>query len=77
MNESNNKTILITAPGGGVGKSITRYLIDDGYRVIGLGGKGSQNYVKNFKIQESTFFSLTVIIFLKIQYLKHLMKLNL
>ncbi len=46
MNESNNKTILITAPGGGVGKSITRYLIEDGYSVIGLGGKGSQDYVK-------------------------------
>lgn len=51
MNESNNKTILITAPGGGVGKSITRYLIEDGYGVIGLGGKGSQDYVK--KLQES------------------------
>ncbi|MHA1552019.1 MAG: SDR family NAD(P)-dependent oxidoreductase [Candidatus Heimdallarchaeaceae archaeon] len=51
MNVSNNKTILITAPGGGVGKSITRYLIDDGYRVIGLGGEGSQNYMK--KLQDS------------------------
>ncbi len=51
MYESNGKTILITAPGGGVGKSITHNLIEDGYSVIGLGGKGSQDYVK--KLQNS------------------------
>lgn len=49
MNDSNNKTILITAPGGGIGKIITRHLINDGYSIIGLGGKGSQDYVKNLR----------------------------
>ena len=49
MNESNGKTILITAPGGGVGKEITRKLIDEGYSIIGLGGKGSKEYVKNLQ----------------------------
>ncbi|MBY9000756.1 MAG: SDR family oxidoreductase [Candidatus Heimdallarchaeota archaeon] len=49
MKRTNNGTILITAPGGGIGKEITRKLLEDDFKVIGLGGKGSQNFVNELK----------------------------
>jgi NAD(P)-dependent dehydrogenase (short-subunit alcohol dehydrogenase family) len=44
MNNNNNKTILVIAPGSGIGSEITKKLLDDGYRIIGIGGKSSKEH---------------------------------
>ena len=51
MNSHNERTILIAAPGSGIGKEITKKLLEDGYRIIGIGGKSSREYFDQLKEQ--------------------------
>jgi len=51
MNNNEKKTILIAAPGSGIGSEITIKLLEDGYRIIGIGGETSRNYSETLKEQ--------------------------
>ena len=44
MSKDFQKTILIAAPGSGIGKVVTERLLKDYYRVIGIGGKNSKEF---------------------------------
>ena len=45
MTQEYQKTVLIAAPGSGIGKIVTEKLVKDYYRVIGIGGKNSKEFV--------------------------------
>ncbi len=45
MAQEYQKTVLIAAPGSGIGKIVTERLIKDYFRVIGIGGKNSKEFV--------------------------------
>lgn len=47
MNTVNQKTILIAAPGSGIGNSITSQLIKDNYKVVGIGQENSKKYFED------------------------------
>ncbi|MHA1198673.1 MAG: SDR family NAD(P)-dependent oxidoreductase [Candidatus Heimdallarchaeaceae archaeon] len=47
MNSVNQKTILIAAPGSGIGKSITTQLLQDNYNVVGIGQRSSKMYFED------------------------------
>ncbi|NPD88299.1 MAG: SDR family oxidoreductase [Asgard group archaeon] len=46
------KTILIIAPGSGIGSEITKNLLKDGYRILGIGGEMSRRYSESLKEQK-------------------------
>ncbi len=46
MPQNHQKTILIAAPGSGIGKIVTEKLVKDYFRVIGIGGKNSKEFVE-------------------------------
>ncbi len=50
MSSTYYKTILLAAPGSGIGKSITSNLLQDEYKIIGLGQKGSKKYFEELKL---------------------------
>ena len=50
MSSINSKTILIAAPGSGIGKSITTNLLEEGYRIIGIGTQKSKNFFEELKL---------------------------
>ncbi len=45
MAQEYQKTVLIAAPGSGIGRIVTEKLVKDFYRVIGIGGKNSKEFV--------------------------------
>ena len=45
MSQEHQKAILIAAPGSGIGKIVTEKLVKDYFRVIGIGGKNSKEFV--------------------------------
>jgi len=49
MDPNKQKTVLVAAPGSGIGKSITRRLLEDDYNVIGIGRVSSKKYVEELK----------------------------
>ena len=46
------ETILIAAPGSGIGREITKNLLEDGYRILGIGGEKSKKYSDSLKEQD-------------------------
>ncbi|MHA2309350.1 MAG: SDR family NAD(P)-dependent oxidoreductase, partial [Candidatus Heimdallarchaeaceae archaeon] len=51
MQTKDIETILIAAPGSGIGREITKNLLEDGYRVLGIGGEMSRHYSESLKEQ--------------------------
>ena len=52
MKNSNQRTILITAPGSGIGKSIVENLIQGNYRILAIGGENSKKYVEQLDMKD-------------------------
>ncbi len=51
MPNENSKTILLAAPGSGIGKIISKLLIQDGYSLLGIGTEHSKEYFDELKSQ--------------------------
>jgi gluconate 5-dehydrogenase len=51
MEASEKKTILIAALGSGIGEEITKNLLEDNFRIIGIGGEASKKYSDDLKEQ--------------------------
>ncbi|MCG3226838.1 MAG: SDR family oxidoreductase [Candidatus Heimdallarchaeota archaeon] len=49
MQTKDIETILIAAPGSGIGREITKNLLEDGYRILGIGGEMSRKYSESLK----------------------------
>ena len=49
MQNQKTETILIAAPGSGIGQEITKKLLDDGFRILGIGGKTSEEFMKSLE----------------------------
>lgn len=51
MNNDIRGTILITAPGSGIGKSIVENLLLKNYKVLAIGGENSRKFVEKLNVQ--------------------------
>jgi len=52
MNNNNQRTILITAPGSGIGKSLVENLMKRNYKILTIGGKNSAKYIEQLNMNE-------------------------
>ena len=49
MSKKIQKTILIAAPGSGIGKSITKNLLEDNHKIIGIGRENSKKFTEELR----------------------------